>query len=193
MPSQGPSSPGSAANDASIGTIAWSGPTNILASDDTYATAAISAAHLRSNFLVATNFGFSIPGGSAIVGILVEWEVSHDIFPTIGTITDNAARLVKGGVIGGTDRLNATAWDVTDAYLPHGGAADLWGDTWTPADINASTFGAALSAKIDMDSSTAQVDHCRITVTYTAGASFVGDEEGLTYTVTRGVGYGSGQ
>ena len=43
---------------------------------------------------------------------------------------------------------------------------DPWGTTWTPADINASNFGVALSAN-SVNNRTAYVDYMQISVTYT--------------------------
>ncbi len=44
--------------------------------------------------------------------------------------------------------------------------ADLWGTTWTPADINASNFGVALSVN-STNNRIAYVDYMQISVTYT--------------------------
>ena len=114
-----------------------------MSSNDSYATAAFANNGDASNFLKCTGFGFSIPSGSTIVGIEVDWEDSNT---SGGTVQDNAARLVKGGTIGSTDRSSGTAWPNGDTLIVHGGVTDLWGDTWTAADINSSNFGAALSA-----------------------------------------------
>jgi hypothetical protein len=48
--------------------------------------------------------------------------------------------------LGPADRSDGTSYTTADVTLPHGGAADLWGDTWTFADINAPDFGAAFAA-----------------------------------------------
>jgi hypothetical protein len=53
--------------------------------------------------------------------------------------------------------------------VTYGSSTDLWGTTWTPADINAAGFGAAL-AVTEISSrganETAHVDHITITVHY---------------------------
>ena len=158
---EGPRFAGTTINDAGIGSIAWTTPENAATSNDSYATASGSAA---SNYSKASDFGFSIPGGATINGILVEWEVASDGAAT----NDNAARIVKGGTIGSTDRSNATFWTGTDTFLSHGGSSDLWGETWTASDINDTFFGAALSALISVPGST-RIDSVRITVTYNGG------------------------
>jgi hypothetical protein len=76
---------------------------------------------------------------------------------------DNEVRIVKTGAITGSNLgLTTTAWPTTDAYTSYGGSTALWGTTWLLTDINSTTFGAAISARIQ--NGTARVDHMRITV-----------------------------
>lgn len=77
---------------------------------------------------------------------------------------DHRVQLIKGGVIGGLDLSNTSPWPTTDTYATYGGPLELWGRSWTTADINASNFGAALAAKVA--NGTARVDHMRVTVYY---------------------------
>lgn len=68
--SQGPSSPGSLSNNIIGGSVAWSSPANTSASDNVYTT----ATNGTSNYLTASNFGFSIPLNATITGIVAEVE-----------------------------------------------------------------------------------------------------------------------
>ncbi len=77
---------------------------------------------------------------------------------------DYSVKLIKGGAIGGTDQAGTASWPTSDAYASYGSPTDLWGRTWTTADINASTFGAAIAARVQ--NGTVHVDHMRITVYY---------------------------
>lgn len=70
----GPNGTGTGADDASVGTITWSNPGNITASDNTYATNLTGCITSVSHYLKATNFGFSVPAGATITGITVEIE-----------------------------------------------------------------------------------------------------------------------
>lgn len=162
--SSGPNSPGTMADDASIGSVIWGGPNNAKVSDNAY-TSYLSAGSDISHYIQATNFSFSIPAGATIDGITVEAEKSKT---GSGDITDISARLVKGGMPFSSDMYNTSVWPGVDAYSTYGSTSNLWGVTWTPDDINSSTFGFGLSA---MGSGTppitAQVDHIRITVNYT--------------------------
>jgi hypothetical protein len=161
---------GTGANDASTGSQAWSNAGNITAEDATYATATLSAS-TDTQYLKATNFGFSIPSGATINGIGVRVKKRS----TNGEIIDLAVRLVKGGTIGSTDASQLSRWFVTTPdYHYYGGATDLWGDTWTDTDINASNFGMALRAQWEnvnsaQISDVASVDVIKIEVFYTGG------------------------
>lgn len=76
---------------------------------------------------------------------------------------DNRVRIVKGGTIGSTDKASASEWPTSDAYATYGADDDLWGETWTVADINSTGFGVAISA-LGLGSGTASIDHIRVTV-----------------------------
>ena len=168
-------SPGTCVDDATLGTTTWGGLTNVGSSNNAYATTTTVAARNTqlTHYLKCTNYGFAIPDGATINGISV--GVERKISSTSRTTgKDNAMRIVKAGLIGATDRSSATNYTTTDVTVAHGGAADLWGQVWTPADINAATFGAAISASVTTtrtNSRTVSVDHMPITVTYTAGAA----------------------
>ncbi|MEO8069242.1 MAG: T9SS type A sorting domain-containing protein, partial [Flavobacteriales bacterium] len=80
---------------------------------------------------------------------------------------DHRVLIVKGGVIGDADLSSPNAWPLTDAYATYGSSSELWGETWSAADINSPGFGLALSAMVQ--NGEAHVDHVQITV-YTSYA-----------------------
>lgn len=167
MTTQGPNSPSTIVDDGSIGSVAWSNAGNAAASDDSRAIASVRSQSGASHYLKATNFGFSIPSGSAIDGITVEIERGSDANLQVN---DNAVRIVKNGSIGTTDK-SGSNWANIDTYATYGGTEDLWGESWTVADINASTFGVAISAACGAPVfREARVDHIRISIHYTEGA-----------------------
>lgn len=165
MASQGPNTAGTGADDSAVGTVTWSNPGNVTASDNTYATAAVNST--TSHYLKATNFGFSIPAGSTIDGVVVEWERKANT----GGAVDNSVKLVKAGSVTGSDKSTGAWWSTTESFVSFGASNDLWGATLSASDVNDSTFGAALSGKSTFGSITLSVDSCRITVYYTAAAS----------------------
>lgn len=172
MPTQGPNSSSTVVNDASIGTLAWSTITNVTSSDNTYARINTTG-NGTANYIKCTDFGFSIPAGATIDGITVEVECRR-FSGGSGTVEDDSIRLVKGGTIVGSDLGAGIAWPTADTYRTFGGATNLWGESWTDSDINASDFGVVFNAAlVDPASSSviAFVDHIRITVDYTTASN----------------------
>ncbi len=155
---------GSTFESIASGTAAWSNPARAQYEDASLATSTMNG--FESSYLLrATNFSFSIPAGAVINGILVEIKKKSS---STDTINDVNASLVLGGTNRGSNYA-ASYWGTTLAYTSYGSATDLWGTTWTPAQINNATFGAEISAynNDELTARTASVDHIRITVYYT--------------------------
>ena len=169
MASEGPNFPDTGTDDDSFGSFAWANPGRIIASDDTnVAQVTLSTQGDISHYLKATDFDFAIPDGAVVSGILVEIEQRC---AQENAIRDERVRIVKGGVIGTTDKADLSGWPTSDTFRGYGGASDLWGETWSSADINATTFGCVIAAtKFDIGGArTAVVDSIRITITYADG------------------------
>jgi hypothetical protein len=173
MPTAGPNNPGTLADDASVGTVAWTNPGNAASSNNTYATVTASSATVLSHWLKATNFGFSIPAGSTVTNVKVEVERNYS---GDAQAIDNGIKLVKGGVVSGNDKKNGpgVTWPGSDAYASYDFATDGtgWNVALTDGDVNASDFGVVFSASVTsaLGPSTGSVDHIRITLTYTTAA-----------------------
>ncbi|MGD0887035.1 MAG: fibronectin type III domain-containing protein [Thermodesulfovibrionales bacterium] len=167
----GPNSPTAAVNNALVGSRAWSSPTNIFAADNAYAAAVAMVNNQASAYLVASGFGFAIPTGATITGIQVSVTRLQGSEPGTATIQDYSVKIVGGGVITGVDHAaTGNNWPTTNADYTYGSSSDTWGATWTPADINASNFGVAVSAMgVASDSSyqDALIDYVSIMVYYT--------------------------
>lgn len=163
----GPNYAGTAANDTSSGTVAWTDPTNATASDDVRATITTGASNI-SNYIKATNFGFSVPAGSTIDGILVEIEEDRNGQEN-GSGRESGIKIVKAdGTIGTTNKSTGAALPTTDTFVSYGGAADLWGEAWTSTDTNDVDFGAVFNVWGVTNTGQQVVDSFRITITYTA-------------------------
>src|SRR5262245_6018406 len=153
---QGPKSP-TTVTSTGAGS-AWINPGNATTSDNLTAFSVITTS---SQTLTATGFGFTIPAAAVIDGIVVEIEKDAPGNP----VTDGNVFIVKAGVSTGTNHANPAPWPMmVNTYVAYGSATDLWGTTWTPANINAAGFGVALSATGSI--AVANVDHIRITVYY---------------------------
>jgi hypothetical protein len=171
--SQGANSPGTVANDATVSGVAWVNPGNAATRDDVYATHTASASVSTSEYLKATNFGFSIPSGATIDGILVEIERKAATNSAFIFIRDRYVHIVKAdGTFGATNRGDTvTKWSITEAYFSYGSSSDVWGETWDAGKINDVDFGVALAIQgVAGTANVASVDHIRITVYYTAAA-----------------------
>lgn len=166
----GPNAPGTATDLGNSGTAAsqgvanpsiatnastpnWNNPNNVFVSDNVYADQVINT-QTSTGFLRATGYGFSIPASATITGIqIVIRRGSGQIAGHTGFCIDNGVFLVKANAQVGTDH-SATGvfWPSTGGvnFRPsnqnYGGSSDLWGTTWTPADINGSGFGAQVRA-----------------------------------------------
>lgn len=164
-------------NDTSIGTVSWTNLNNVTTSNNVYSVAGLFAngSANGSYYLKCRDFAFAIPTGATIDGIKVEVQK----FDTL--IYDNAVRIMKGDVIGSTDKSSPDPWPASSTYISYGGENDLWGESWSPSDINSSGFGFAISAKTESAPEDAYIDHIRITVYYTEYVSGEGDSTGFVY------------
>ncbi|GEM_PF-5502147 len=155
--------PGTTANDTSGGTIAWSSPANTVSSNNIYATVT-AGANQTTNYLYLSNFGFAVPTGSTINGIevRVESKASNSNGYSIPAILRKGASFT-----GNIDNTGGNT--TTDQTFLKGSTTSLWGSTWTPADINSTSFGVGLYVTFGGSavSTTFSVDYVTITVHYT--------------------------
>ena len=172
----GPNSPDVTAEVANVGgSSAWATISNVTASDDAYATTAMSPP-FSSRFIYATDYDFAIPENEAVAGILVEVEAKTS--DTVGT-HGLAVSLIRGGVRESTSK-SVTTLTTSDAYYSFGGATDLWSSAWSAQEINDIGFGAALVATNAAGAKTISIDHIRITV-YTSANTNVGGAFGKQF------------
>jgi len=170
MASQGPNS-GATFASVAPGDIVWDTPTNAQTSDNAYAQAIFTAVlDQSSENLHATNFGFLVPAGSTIDGIIA--EVERKSTNVAADIRDLSVKIIKGGTASGDEKASGTIWPASDTYQTYGTASDKWGLTWTSTDINASNFGLSISAGDFIALPwIGQIDHIRLTVHYTPASS----------------------
>lgn len=136
--------------DNSVGVYDFFSPGNAQTSNNTRASASslISILSGDTYYLKATGFGFTVPSYASICGITVEIECRATGLLLTAAIRDNEVKIIKNGTITGTDHALAGDWGSSDGYRSYGSTSDLWGTTLTPADVNSSTFGIAISASI---------------------------------------------
>lgn len=165
--SEGPNSPTLTNTNTTTGTINWNNPSNANASGGgTTDTDAMSKDDV-SYYLVASDFNFNIPLNATITGI--EVVMTKSATPNgNGNIKDNEVKIIKGGVIRATNQKDNGNWGFVSTNTTYGASNDMWGEVWTPSDINSSNFGVAISVTKNGNVGTkvAQIDHITITVYY---------------------------
>ena len=93
----------------------------------------VSVAPFEWDYEQKTGFGFSIPAGATINGIVVTYSNPF----AWSNLSPFYARLMKSGA----DFAN---WESNVGFVPgisYGSSSDLWGGAWTADDINSSGFG----------------------------------------------------
>jgi hypothetical protein len=149
----------------------WINLSNSSLSDDAYASfgdigggAGSYSIGSYTDYLVVTDFGFNVPSGAVVTGILVEVEGSD---PNERT-SDYSVRLIRSGVIEQSEKATHTAFTISDSYRAYGGSSDMWGATWDDRDLNDARFGFAIAAQRNAGDGVTlgQVDDIRITVYY---------------------------
>jgi len=121
-----------------------------------------------AEYLIAKNFGFSIPSNATINGITA--EIQRRESSTNDNCFDSHVYLTKiGDTAVGSNKQNAGEWPTSFAYATYGSSSDLWGSSWTYSEVNSSNFG--LMINLSGGVSYCLIDHIRITVTYTTNTA----------------------
>jgi hypothetical protein len=147
----------------------WVTPQKVDADDGVYANiTAVTFDNLDYSYVLkATQFGFAVPSTATISGI----QIDVDRFSNVGSAKDIVIQLTKDGTARvGTNMAVAGNWPAVSTMATYGGSASLCGTTWTPAEINAATFGVHLVTQATADNSQVFVDYIRVTVYYTYAA-----------------------
>jgi len=167
----GPRNPGTAAG--------WTNPTQGRTNDGLYATNAItkqlSGIPTIGATLTLTALGFSIPATAYIKGIRVDLQRHAG---SSSSLRDNSVLLQKSSTVtSAADKaVTGSSWSTSDITATYGSTTDMWGSTWTPAEINSANFGVRFQAKNINTSSTvtAYLDYVQVTVSYYTDTNGIG-------------------
>lgn len=147
----------------------WANPNNIKVDDDSWASSTYTAVNQISYRLKATNFGFAVPVGATIDGIIV--EIARNSAFALSTERDYRVQLLDaaGALVGNDKADTGTDWPDVLTNKAYGAADDTWAASPTVAMVNDSDFGVVLSAKCTVYNTyeAAAVDYIRMTVYYT--------------------------
>lgn len=166
MTTAGPNYPTNSSSVSQSGDAVWANPSNANASDGANASSWCDGLAVGyTDILKTLGYGFSIPSGATINGIMVEIRQKADTTPTE---LQGSVALYKAGVVAGSGDVTPLLTD-TAATVTLGGASDLWGTTWTPAEINDAGFGVYfhVSQNLSIVGDNCYVDFIRVTIDYT--------------------------
>lgn len=161
MPTIGPFTPGTLAEDAAYGTLFWTTPSNAGSSNNVYATTNGTIGTQISRYLKATNFSVTgLPSGAIITQIV--WGIERKKSSGATAVTDDRVRPVIGGTVQSTELSAGAAWSTTEAEEQFTQTTGLP----TKAEAEASNFGLVLAHQT-IGINTASVDLIRIvSITY---------------------------
>lgn len=165
MPSTSLVIAGTGANNADAGNVAWSNPGNITAADGNVARSAVKSG-TTTQYLHATNFGFSIPANAIIEGVVAR---VRRMVSDIGTVqgADHTIQLIVGGVRSGNNNAQGGNWPKgTQTDADYGSSSDKWGLGLTAANINSANFGLAVRGQNTSGTATFNVDAIWLQVYY---------------------------
>jgi hypothetical protein len=147
--------------------VSWVNATDAKTLDGFLSSAGdISGAGNFSDYLSVTNFSFAVPVDKIITGIEV---IAYKSSTNDPHTKDYEVRLIKNGNVSGDNKALNASWQGQSVPAVYGGNGDLWGETWTPADINSPDFGAAIAVERSgsgTDPLVAYIDNIRIRVFY---------------------------
>lgn len=171
----GPNSAATSANVSFTGSdYAFHNPVNVLTNDNTVASAASLASlfNKTTDYLQVKDFGFNIPTAASICGIeaqIVKSADDIDILIIGAWVKDYNVRIIKNNSLAGNNKADGTEWPSSSTTANYGGVNDLWGTTWTPAEVNSNDFGLSIAAEIKTGIGllpVVKVDYIGLTVHY---------------------------
>lgn len=169
MATQGPNYPSVAADEGQnpYNDVPWDVPEDVCADDTAWAEIwAVTFDTGRYSYrLRASDFGFSIPAGAVIDGIVVEalarttagsaaWALAQ-LHDATSSLSDN--RFADGGTFPASE----------GSIESFGGASELWGATLTPEIVNDPDFSFCFAAQATDENTKIGVQYVRMTIYYT--------------------------
>ncbi len=174
MADTGAKLPGTAATSASApyDDEAWADPNNIKLIDG-YSARVWASSYDTNDYtqvLKASNFACGVPDGATIDGIKIAVQVlsvgaadkSKDVLAMLSK--DNASRV-------GDNYAKNTGLPNPGAVWTYGGETDLWGTTWTAAEVNSASFAFHWACQALVDDANSWTNYMTVTVYYTEAAA----------------------
>jgi len=111
--------------------------------------------------LLLQDFDFGIPATSTVLGIQVHVRRAKSSDNT--EVRDLAVQLLKNDKPSGSNYGTSYSWSESFETVVYGGPTDLWGQVWSPEEINDAAFGVSISV-LPSGPGRAYVDIVNITV-----------------------------
>lgn len=112
------------------------------------------------DWLILKNLGISLTSPTVDgIEVLVEGSGKCNTERAI------VVRLTKDGSTPVGDAKNITLPLNTDSQQTVGGAADLWGTTWSEAEVESANFGVMIQASTATAVRQRRIDYCKVSVT----------------------------
>lgn len=129
------------------------------------------------------NYGFSIPGGSAITGVEVRLDAWTDLVKNTASL---CVQLSADGGASWTAARVTPALTTTEASYLLGGPADTWGRAWTTADLSNANFRVRVTTIANANVRDFSLDWVAVKVYYGGSGSTPTNTATFTRTPTPG-------
>lgn len=152
--------------------VNWGTPGNVLSENGTVAgTAGLLSGTQFSRWLVARNFGVSLPSGASVEGIEVRYKARGFSSPGFYDAKDHLVQLFQSTTPIGTDQSSASAWasgtGSTLIFETRGGSGNKWGYALDKAAVEDTDFGFGLAVKRSTTTqASAEIDVMQMNVHY---------------------------
>lgn len=144
MPDTGWVLAGLGQSDPTVGTVAWANPNNITVDDGSYAEIGDLPKDAQSEYIKGSSFGLALPSNTIIEGIEFRGVFSDQIVATQCAITHAVIAHPTLGFLVDQEPSGQVITNTPQTYV-YGGASELHGASWLPADVNSAALAAAFS------------------------------------------------
>lgn len=156
----------------SPGDAAWTNMSNVQVYSVDPASSSADPSGGATEYFDMTGLGATLPAGCTIDGVEVQMRAGW----SSGTGVPATMQLIIGGSRVGENKsvaIDSNAVDPANTLFEIGGPADLWSNSISVDDVNASDFGYSFRLGNDhgSETTTAEVVFCRVTIYYTPAAS----------------------
>lgn len=121
----------------------------------------------QTDYLEITNFGFAIPSGAIITGVVA--TITRDADVAASAFDQNVKLIVSGSIAGDNQADFITPWPTSSTAATYGAFNSVWGATLTRAIVNASNFGVAISSVCNGANVIPSVQSVALTIYYSTG------------------------